>query len=86
MLEPENDEYRDGCHFPIWNAFRGGPAERVSEGLPKTSLRNTARRLFDSPAEVNELMHPIVPEATYKRRTRLICGAREASVPSAWRE
>jgi putative toxin-antitoxin system antitoxin component (TIGR02293 family) len=45
--------------------------DRVSEGLPKVTLRNTVRRLFDSPAEANELMYRIVPEATYKRRTRL---------------
>ena len=46
-------------------------ADRVSEGLPKSALRSTVRRLFDSPAEANELMYRIVPEATYKRRTRL---------------
>ena len=46
-------------------------AERVSEGLPKTALRNVVRRLYDSPMEANDLMYRIVPEATYKRRTRL---------------
>jgi len=46
-------------------------ADRVSEGLPKSALRSTVRRIFDSPAEANELMYKIVPEATYKRRTRL---------------
>jgi putative toxin-antitoxin system antitoxin component (TIGR02293 family) len=46
-------------------------ADRVSEGLPKSTLRNTVRRIFDSPAEANEWMYRIVPEATYKRRTRL---------------
>jgi putative toxin-antitoxin system antitoxin component (TIGR02293 family) len=49
----------------------GDLAERVSEGLPKTALRNVVRHVFDSPAEANELMYRIVPEATYKRRTRL---------------
>ena len=49
----------------------GDLADRVSEGFPKVALRNTARHIFDSPAEANELMYRIVPEATYKRRTRL---------------
>lgn len=52
-------------------------AERVSEGLPKTALRNVVRHLFDSPAEANELMYRIVPEATYKRRTRLTAAESE---------
>ena len=55
----------------------GDLAERVSEGLPKTALRNTARHLFDSPAEANDLMYRIVPEATYKRRTRLTAAESE---------
>lgn len=46
-------------------------ADRVAEGLPKAALRNTVQRLFDTPAEVNAFMYRIVPEATYKRRTRL---------------
>jgi putative toxin-antitoxin system antitoxin component (TIGR02293 family) len=49
----------------------GELAEKVSEGLPKTALRNTVRHIFDTPAEANDLMYRIVPEATYKRRTRL---------------
>jgi putative toxin-antitoxin system antitoxin component (TIGR02293 family) len=53
-----------------WNSV-SDLAEQVSEGLPKVTLRNTVRRIFDSPAEANELMYRIVPEATYKRRTRL---------------
>ncbi len=55
----------------------GDLAERVSEGLPKQALRNTVRHLFDSPAEANELMYRIVPEATYKRRTRLTAAESE---------
>ena len=51
-------------------------ADRVSEGLPKSTLRHTVRRIFDSPAEANELMYRIVPEATYKRRTRLTPAAK----------
>jgi putative toxin-antitoxin system antitoxin component (TIGR02293 family) len=55
----------------------GDLADRVSEGLPKAALRNTVRRLFDSPAEANELMYRIVPEATYKRRNRLTAAESE---------
>jgi putative toxin-antitoxin system antitoxin component (TIGR02293 family) len=55
----------------------GDLADRVSEGLPKTALRNTARHLFDSPAEANDLMYRIVPDATYKRRTRLTAAESE---------
>ncbi len=55
----------------------GDLAERVSEGLPKAALRNTVRHLFDSPAEANDLMYRIVPEATYKRRTRLTAAESE---------
>jgi putative toxin-antitoxin system antitoxin component (TIGR02293 family) len=55
----------------------GDLAERVSEGLPKAALRNIVRRLYDSPVEANELMYRIVPEATYKRRTRLTAAESE---------
>ena len=55
----------------------GDLADRVSEGFPKVALRNTVQRIFDSPAEVNELMYRIVPEATYKRRTRLTAAESE---------
>jgi putative toxin-antitoxin system antitoxin component (TIGR02293 family) len=55
----------------------GDLAERVSEGLPKAALRNIVRRLYDSPAEANVLMYRIVPEATYKRRTRLTAAESE---------
>ena len=57
-------------------------ADRLSEGLPKIALRNTARRIFDSPPKCNELMYRIVPEATYKRRTRLT--ATRVSARSDW--
>jgi putative toxin-antitoxin system antitoxin component (TIGR02293 family) len=55
----------------------GDLADRVSEGFPKLVLRNTAQHIFDTPAEVNELMYRIVPEATYKRRTRLTAAESE---------
>lgn len=46
-------------------------AEAVSDGLPKAALRNTVRRVFPQPSQANTFTYRIVPEATYKRRTRL---------------
>ncbi len=46
-------------------------ADSVLAGFPKQALRKAAQRVFDTPREVNELMYRLVPEATYKRRTRL---------------
>lgn len=46
-------------------------ADTIDVGLPKQALRHTAQRMFSEPREVNELMYKLVPEATYKRRTRL---------------
>ncbi len=43
----------------------------VSAGLPKRALRVTAERVFLSVGEARKAMFRIVPEATYKRRTRL---------------
>jgi putative toxin-antitoxin system antitoxin component (TIGR02293 family) len=71
MLELEKMNTVMGCTLRFEMNSVGDLADRVSEGLPKVALRNTAQRIFDSPAEVNELMYRIVPEATYKRRTRL---------------
>ena len=45
--------------------------ESVLAGLPKQALRKTAQSLFDEPRQVTQLMYQLVPEATYKRRTRL---------------
>ena len=43
----------------------------VSSGLPKRALRAAAERVATLPAEARRVMHQIVPEATYKRRSRL---------------
>jgi putative toxin-antitoxin system antitoxin component (TIGR02293 family) len=40
----------------------------VSRGLPKAALRQTAMRIFSTPADQRRLMYRIVPEATFKRR------------------
>jgi putative toxin-antitoxin system antitoxin component (TIGR02293 family) len=42
--------------------------DAVERGLPKATLRNVVRRVFDDASEQRALMHRIVPEATYKRR------------------
>ncbi|HTD56241.1 MAG TPA: antitoxin Xre/MbcA/ParS toxin-binding domain-containing protein [Silvibacterium sp.] len=43
----------------------------VSSGLPKRALRAAAERIATLPAEARRVMYQIVPEATYKRRSRL---------------
>ncbi len=43
--------------------------KNVGEGLPKTALRITVRRIFLVVREANRYLYRIVPEATYKRRT-----------------
>ncbi len=52
-------------------------ADLVQAGLSKQALRRTAQRVFDAPRQVNELMYRLVPEATYKRRTRLTAAESE---------
>ncbi len=42
--------------------------EVVERGLPKSTLRNVARRVSVDAAEQRAIMRRIVPEATYKRR------------------
>jgi putative toxin-antitoxin system antitoxin component (TIGR02293 family) len=46
-------------------------ANSVAAGLPKIALRQTAQRVSDDPKAVWKLVYRVVPEATYKRRTRL---------------
>src|SRR5271168_1772036 len=43
----------------------------VSEGLPKTALRRTVERVYSTAADVRQAIYRVVPEATFKRRTRL---------------
>lgn len=52
-------------------ASLGDLADAVSEGLPKAALRKTMERVSQRPGDVSALVYTIVPEATYKRRTRL---------------
>ena len=43
----------------------------VSRGLPKRALRVAAERVFPAAGDARRVMFRIVPEATFKRRTRL---------------
>lgn len=45
--------------------------EMVSAGLPKEALRASAQRLLIDIQDRRKLMNELVPEATFKRRTRL---------------
>ena len=40
----------------------------VEHGLPKSTLRNIARRVFPDAGEQRAMIYRVVPEATYKRR------------------
>jgi len=43
----------------------------VSSGIPKRALRQTAERIYSNGGAIREMMFRVVPEATFKRRTRL---------------
>ena len=43
----------------------------ISLGLPKRALRHTAERITTSTGDARRVMFRVVPEATFKRRTRL---------------
>jgi putative toxin-antitoxin system antitoxin component (TIGR02293 family) len=49
--------------------------DAVERGLPKTTLRNVARRVYSDAAEQRAMMYRVVPEATYKRRRDLLSPA-----------
>jgi putative toxin-antitoxin system antitoxin component (TIGR02293 family) len=55
----------------------GDLADIVSEGLPKQALRQTVQRIYQLSSDVNSLLYRVVPEATYKRRTRLTAAESE---------
>ncbi len=55
----------------------GDLEKTISLGLPKRALRITVERVYLSTGEVRRAMFRIVPEATFKRRTRLTQGESE---------
>jgi putative toxin-antitoxin system antitoxin component (TIGR02293 family) len=48
----------------------------ISRGLPKRALRLAAERVYSTAGEAQRIMFRVVPQATFKRRTRL--SARES--------
>ena len=53
-------------------------AGAVERGLPKSTLRNVARRVSEDAGEQRAIMQRIVPEATYKRRRDRLSPAESA--------
>lgn len=49
----------------------GDLEKTISLGLPKRALRITVERVYLSTGDVRRAMFRVVPEATFKRRTRL---------------
>lgn len=49
----------------------GDLEKTISYGLPKRALRFTVERVYPSAGDARRVMFRIVPEATFKRRTRL---------------
>ena len=43
-------------------------SQAVEQGLPKSTLRNVARRVFPAPSDQRQMIYRVVPEATFKRR------------------
>lgn len=73
MIRPENIAKVMGGKAVLMQSIRSMSDldAAVSAGLPKRALRITAERVFSVPSEIRSVIYRIVPEATYKRRTRL---------------
>jgi len=73
MIRPESIADVMGGTAILGRRIRSiGDLERtISHGLPKRALRLTAERVYTSAGEARRAMFRIVPEATFKRRTRL---------------
>ncbi len=73
MIRPESIAEVMGGTAILGSRIRSiGDLERtISHGLPKRALRLTAERISSSAGDARRVMFRIVPEATFKRRTRL---------------
>jgi putative toxin-antitoxin system antitoxin component (TIGR02293 family) len=73
MVRPESIANVMGGAAILGRRIRSiGDLERtISHGLPKRALRLTAERISTSAGDTRRMMFRIVPEATFKRRTRL---------------
>lgn len=73
MIHPENIAEVMGGAAVLGRSVRsiGDLEKTISSGLPKRALRITAERVCPAAGEARRMMFRIVPEATFKRRTRL---------------
>jgi putative toxin-antitoxin system antitoxin component (TIGR02293 family) len=73
MIRPENIADVMGGAAILGRRIRsiGDLEKTISHGLPKRALRLTAERVYPSAGDARRVMFRIVPEATFKRRTRL---------------
>ncbi len=73
MIRPESIADVMGGKAILGRRIRSiGDLERtISLGLPKRALRLTAERISTSAGDARRVMFCVVPEATFKRRTRL---------------
>ena len=73
MIRPEKIADVMGGSAILGRRIRSiGDLERsISQGLPRRALRLTAERVYPSVGEARRMMYCVVPEATFKRRTRL---------------
>jgi putative toxin-antitoxin system antitoxin component (TIGR02293 family) len=80
MLEPRNIAEVLGGYRALGKPLKSimDLSAAVERGLPKSTLRNVAQRVFSDPADQRTLMHRIVPEATYKRRRKRLSAAESA--------
>lgn len=79
MIRPENIANVMGGRAVLGRRIRSidDLEKAVSHGLPKRALRLTAERVYSSAGDARRVMFRIVPEATFKRRTRLSAGESE---------
>jgi putative toxin-antitoxin system antitoxin component (TIGR02293 family) len=73
MVRPESIAAIMGGTAVLGHRVRSiGDLERtISRGLPKRALRITVERIYASAGDARRVMFRVVPEATFKRRTRL---------------
>ena len=53
-------------------------AEMVTKGLPKGTIRTVVSHVLPRRAEQTAFIHEIIPEATYKRRSKTLSAAESA--------
>lgn len=73
MIRPESIADVMGGRAILGRRIRslGDLDHAIAQGLPKRALRLAAERISASAGDARQVMFRIVPEATFKRRTRL---------------